>query len=241
MNEWIRGHRTHQIYVRPQIPAWDLALGAPMNARRLISRGSAALLYLVQAPNTHADAVSKGLQRAGKANDSHDPKLDIMSNKVKSELPIEWLEVSSNHRGMNTIKAWPQAEFFRSLVDNWLEANPNVNESKLERRAALARSIGIAPSSLSTAYSNKREPGKGTLVKIAAFFQVPLSSLTYDPGAPVPGLTSEDLSTLSPVKHLVMTSIAQKIGPDSVSDESAVRVWKAIADLISDDKIPPRQ
>lgn len=107
-----------------------------------------------------------------------------------------------------------------------------------EGKAKLAKEIGIAASSFITYYSGKREPGKKTLKLFSEYFNIPLSDLTDDPSSPLPGVPAEVMSQLTPAKRLLLRSVAQKIGPDQVSDEQAERIWKALDALVEAGVIP---
>lgn len=131
------------------------------------------------------------------------------------------------------IKKWPQKQFFRSLVDKRVEAGISKEEQ--------AKGIGIALSTFTTHYSGDREPGKKTIRLMSEYYGVRTHELSDDPMEPIPGLDLEDIQSLTPAKRLIMRSVAQKIRPEDVTDETAEKVWKALDSLIDTGKIrPPR-
>ena len=90
----------------------------------------------------------------------------------------------------NMARVWLQQPRFRELVD--------AKVAKGVPKEAQAKGIGIEVSSFTTYYSGKgREPGKKTLQLLSAYYEVPLSELTDDPGAERPG--GVDLSRETPI------------------------------------------
>ena len=75
---------------------------------------------------------------------------------------------------------------------------------------------------------------------MAAYYKVPISELTDDPGAPIEGIDVEKTKKMTPAKRLIMQSVAQKISPDNVTDEYAEKVWRAIESLIDEGIIRPK-
>lgn len=134
------------------------------------------------------------------------------------------------------VKEWKQREVLRRAADEVMTRKGwGITP---EGKAKLAKEIGIAESSFITYYSGKREPGKKTLKLFAEYFNIPLAELTDDPSAPIPGVPADVMKQLTPAKRLVLRSVAQKIGPDQVTDDQAERVWKALEALVEAGVIP---
>jgi hypothetical protein len=201
-----------------------------MNLDGLVLSDSPPRLYLVEGPKVDPASLRELEKGAGKSEIVHDgPRLAILANIVNPQIHLTDLDKRSKNGDM--VKEWLQRDFFRSLVD----AKISQGISKEQQ----ARESGIALSTFITHYSGNREPGKKTLKLMTAYYQVELSSLTDDPGNTVAGVPLDDWSKMSPAKRLVIRSIAQKIGPDEVTDEKAKKVWKALDSLIEDGSIKP--
>ena len=231
-NQQLRGQVALRPPVRAQIPTGKLAPGRQMDRHGLILGSPASALDFVENPKVNAAVRGERGKGAGEPEGLHDnPKLDDSSNRVKGNIYLTFLDEGSKNGRM--VKTWHQRDFFRALVD----AKVQQGVSKEQQ----AREAGIAPSTLVTHYSGDREPGKKTLKLIAAYYQVELSSLTDDPGAPIEGVSPDAWARLTPAKRLVLRSVAQKIGPDDVTDATAQKVWRAIESLVETGKIkPPR-
>jgi hypothetical protein len=191
----------------------------------------ASSLILIESPHTEPSGPSEGLKRAGiDFSLRHNPILDETSKMSRPKIQLPKLDASSNISVM--ARTWHQQQRLRELVD----AKVAAGVSKLDQ----ARGIGIALSSLITAYSGKdREPGRKTIRLMSVYYGVQQSELTDDPMAQIPAIDVDDSKKMSPAKRLIMRSVAQKISPEDVTDEDAERVWKAIDSLIEAGKIRP--
>jgi hypothetical protein len=218
--------------IRAEVTTGDGAVGSGFNGDSLFGGSlSLALLNLVEGPDTHPRGFRE-IDKGPNEFDSHGPSLAILANTSSPKNPFPEIGAFVQDIYMNK-RHWPQRDFFRSLVD----AKLAIGISKEDQ----AKAMDIAISSLVTHYSGDREPGKGTLRKMVAYYNVELADLTDDPGAALPGINSGELSHLSPAKRLIMRSVAQKLSPDDVTDEQAEKVWRALDSLIEAGKIrPPR-
>lgn len=67
---------------------------------------------------------------------------------------------------------------------------------------------------------------------MALYYGVKLSEFMDVPDEPIPGVDLKNSEKLSPAKRLVLRSVAQKLGPDQVSDADAEKFLKALEAMI---------
>lgn len=237
-----RGHLAWSPAIRTGQPAGDLTLRSPMHRhRKLLTEsidshadlvdGSRAY-YQLAVRSQPADLEPLVTGKRGGSKRSHVPILDVSSPDSSPNILLSRLDEPSNMEDMSLPHGpWKQREFFRALVD--------AKEKFGITRPEQATGIGIAETSLTTWYSSNREPGKKTMKLLASYYEVGLADLTDDPGASLPGVDSDEMSRMTPAKRLVLRSIAQKLGPDDVTDEAAERYLKVIDSLVDAGKIRP--
>jgi hypothetical protein len=120
-------------------------------------------------------------------------------------------------------QSWLQYRRFRELADAQLAGGVSKEDQ--------ARGIGIELSTFVTFYSGggKREPGKDTLKKLSAYYQVQLSELTDDPGAPVAGVPQAQFAESSEEERVMMRAMGSdlsKLTPEQ--RRAAFEAWSAI-------------
>lgn len=225
--------------IRPENPARDFTVRSPVDRLGLLVCGASTALDFPKDCRSYSAFLGEVIQWPGESDlrwmhrRTPIPSLDVSSHFVKRQNPFENSKGDQSNALMTNKKTseWIQQPRFRELADQW-EANGVTKEDQ-------AKGIGIEYSSFSTWYSGKREPGKKTIRLMCAYYGVPLAELTDDPGGTIPGVDADEWAKMTPAKRLVLRSIAQKLGPEDVTDESAEKMWRAIDSLIEAGKIKP--
>ena len=130
-----------------------------------------------------------------------------------------------------TTDVWPQRKNFRKRLDAYLKKNDLI-------QADVAKMLGIELSHLRNAlYRPEKRLSLEVLQVACRVFGCHITEFIDNPNESLPGIDDGEMAHLSPSKRLIIRSVAQKLGQEDVTDESAEKVWKAIDSLIDAGKI----
>lgn len=119
------------------------------------------------------------------------------------------------------MEKWPQRPRFRELVLRHRE------ETGMTRRA-LAKALGVAETTLyGYLYNGHQAPGRDSIRRIAAFFDISTSELMDDPGVGLPGLSPSQLNKASEQDRLFLQTVFRDISKLTPEQKGvALDLWK---------------